>query len=88
MLVVFFDIEGTVNHRYFAVGQMVNQCLYKYILEHLAGKVCHKRLAVLPHQWVLNYVNACSYLLLSVTIFGPRAHDNGTPTQLLSSIFM
>ena len=67
MLIVFFDINGVVQHEYIPKGQTVNQHVYKEVIIHLQDAIRRKR----PELWssgdyYLHHDNAPAHMALKV----------------------
>jgi len=70
MLIVFFNMEGTVYSEYVPQGQTVNQQFYLQVLKRLRLAVSHKR----PQKWevvarALHHDNAPAHTEHSIQVF-------------------
>jgi hypothetical protein len=66
VLMIFFDISGTVSFEFIPQGQTVNQAYYMEILKRLLEALRRKRPELWPSGWILHHDNAPSHKALSV----------------------
>jgi hypothetical protein len=69
ILIIFFDINGTVRFEFISQGQIVNQdIMWKYL------KLCvEKGSERCPNDWILHHDNApTSQGALCQAVFGPK----------------
>jgi len=69
MLIVFFDIQGTVMAEWVPSGQTVNQQYYIKVLTKLHECVRRKRPELWRNRWILHQDNAPAHNALSVKQF-------------------
>ncbi len=79
MLIVFFDIDGTVMTEWVPEFQTVNQTYHLKVLSTLCEKVCKKWPELWKNKsWILYQENASAYNVLSVKRY---LAVRGTPAQ-------
>ena len=70
MLITFFDVRGIVHSEFLPQGQMINQQVYKEILQLLLCSVPEKRRELWQDKsWLLHHNNAPAYNALSIQQF-------------------
>jgi len=69
MLIVFFDIQGTVMAEWVPSGQTVNQQYYIEVLTKFHECVRRKRPELWRNGWILHHDNAPAHNALSATQF-------------------
>jgi len=69
MLIVFFDIQGTVMAEWVPGIQVVNRQYYIEVLTKLCERVRRKRLELWRNGWILHQDNAPAHNALSVKQF-------------------
>jgi len=69
MLIVFFDIQGTVKAEWVPSGQTVNWQYYVEVLTKLREHVRRKRPELWRNGWILHQDNAPAHKALSVKQF-------------------
>ena len=72
MVLVFFDSEGIVYHRYLAQGQRVTTDVYVDVLKNVVDAVRKKRLEHVPRGWTLLHDNARVHTSAKVRSFIQR----------------
>jgi hypothetical protein len=69
MLVIFFDIKGSVHFEFISQGQTVNRAYYLEILKLLHEAVRRETPEFWPNDWILQHGNAPAHKALSAKQF-------------------
>jgi hypothetical protein len=70
MLILFFDVKGTVSREFVPPNTPVNSDFYCDVLRHLRENVRRKRLELWRnHNWLLHHDNAPAHTSLKTTEF-------------------
>lgn len=69
-MLVFYECEGIVHHKYAPPGQPINKKLYVIALRRLREDVRRKRPNLMDGQWMIHHDGAPAFTLQLVQVSG------------------